>query len=506
MLWSPRCLGHSRPRCSLADALASRRARAVGRARARDLAGQADETMWLTWGTRCCRRPRSAFSPLRLRFVFHPPLYLYFLGCRSRSPGSLVAVKYLQCLVGALLVRRRSGCSDRAASASGPGFSPRPGSPRSIPSSSGSPSHFWAETLFTVLLWWAIERLVGERRHAPRRRRPWPRACSSGLAILTRETVLYFLPLAALWLAWRRRGGPAARGAARLPRPCWSSCRGPCATTSCSTRSSPSRRPARSTSGRATRGCRAQEVYEEYWAVHGRIAQYQHARRRALEAILERQPLWIFEKLRSELPEFWEAHAQPIVHIERGAYGAVERPLALARRGVVLVPYLAVLVAVRDRASPPPARPGAAARARRSSLFYVLLHVAAHGYPRYRLPAMPALFLVAGHALSTWRAPRPAPDRARVAAAAAAALVLAIVGRAEPRRAGSASRGRRRGSKASAWSPGVRLRPRATKGRGDIEPVDAPSRSRCCSRWRCACRSGSRRSRRRSTATPRSSG
>ena len=69
-----------------------------------------------------------------------------------------------------------------------------------------------------------------------------------------------------------------------------------------------------------------EQVYEEYWAVRGRIPKYEHARRRAVEAILERQPLWILEKLRSELPEFWAAHAQPIVHLERGAYGPVRRP------------------------------------------------------------------------------------------------------------------------------------------------------------------------------------
>ena len=31
-------------------------------------------------------------------------------------------------------------------------------------------------------------------------------------------------------------------------------------------------------------------MYEEYWAVHGKIAKYEHARRRGVEAILERQP------------------------------------------------------------------------------------------------------------------------------------------------------------------------------------------------------------------------
>jgi hypothetical protein len=60
-------------------------------------------------------------------------------------------------------------------------------------------------------------------------------------------------------------------------------------------------------------------------------------------------------------------------------------------------------------------------------VFYVLLHVASHGYPRYRLPVMPALFLVAAHAAVALRArPRPAMDRTRLVAAGAVALVLAL--------------------------------------------------------------------------------
>jgi hypothetical protein len=60
--------------------------------------------------------------------------------------------------------------------------------------------------------------------------------------------------------------------------------------------------------------------------------------------------------------------------------------------------------------------------------FYVLLHVAAHGYPRYRLPAMPALFLVAAHALPGAPPQRPAWRGWRRAAtlSAAAALLLSV--------------------------------------------------------------------------------
>ena len=288
-----------------------------------------------------------------------------------------------------------------------------------------------------------------------------------GLAILTRETVLYFLPLAALWLAWRRAGG--ARRAARAPRRVallvvlpWTvrnwlvfDAFVPVSTSGALNLWQGNTRLSR------------QEVYEEYWAVHGRIAKYEHARRRAIEAILERQPLWIFEKLRDEMPAFWAAHGQPIVHLERGAYGAVARPRALAAVAVVLLPYLAVLVLfVAGVATLPRGRAPLLLLA--FLVFYVLLHVAAHGYPRYRLPAMPAVFLVAAHGLvrvarprgpSTARTawPRPPPPScsrspsgpslvAWVDPAVAAALVRGRRGRG--RRGGAGARGERRSGEA----------------------------------------------------------
>jgi len=386
----------------------------------------ADETMWVSWGSQTLPSPEVRFSPLRLLFVFHPPLYLYFVGVPFAVFGSLQAVKYAQCLAGALLVPALALVGRRA-------FGERAGLAAAgiaafYPELVWFVSHFWAEAVFTVLLWWAMERLLAADDEKGTKA-VLASGLLWGLAVLTRETVLYFLPFAALWLAWRRTGG-AKRAAVLL------------ATAALVVVPWTIRNwlvfdafvPV-STSGalnlwqgntRLTR----EQVYEEYWAVHGRIAKYQYARRKAVETFLELQPLWIFEKLRDEMPAFWAAHGQPIVHLERGAYGVVARPAALAAVAVVLLPYLATLVLfVAGVAALPRSR--AVVLLLGFLVFYVLLHVVAHGYPRYRLPAMPAVFLVAGHGwvCRPWSAARvrcPGPDRRRRLSAAATALVLAL--------------------------------------------------------------------------------
>ena len=386
----------------------------------------ADETMWVTWGSQVLPSPEVAFSPLKLRFIFHPPLYLYFVGVPAVLFGSLEAVKLAQCLASALLVpalglagRRAFGETASLVAAGIGAF---------YPELVWFASHFWAETLFTVLLWWAIERLIA----ADARGSAAAAAVSGllwGLTVLTRETVLYFLPIAALWLAWRRAGGVRRAawllGVSALVVLPWTlrnwlvfDAFVPVSTAGALNLWQGNTRLSR------------EQVYEEYWAVHGRIEKYELARRRAIESILERQPLWILEKLRDEMPAFWAAHGQPIVHLERGAYGPVARPRALAAVVVVLSPYLAVLVLfVAGVARLPRGRAPALVLA--FLAFYVLLHVAAHGYPRYRLPAMPAVFLVAAHGWVAWRARRrragEAPvDRPHAWAAAVVALVLAL--------------------------------------------------------------------------------
>jgi 4-amino-4-deoxy-L-arabinose transferase-like glycosyltransferase len=381
-----------------------------------------DEWMWTRWGTEIIPSERVAFSPLELHFIFHPPLYPYFIAIVYTLFGSLGAVKVAQCLLGALLVpavgRLGEGTFGERAGLTAAGVT------AFYPELVWFCAHFWAETLFALLVWWALERLL----HADARgsaRAAAVAGVSWGLAVLTRETFLYFLPVAALWLAWRRPGG--GRRAAILVATAllvilpWT-LRNWLVFQNFIPVSTAGALNLWQGNTRMTR----QEVYEEYWAVRGRAQKYHHTRRRAVEAIVERQPLWIFEKLRDEMPAYWAAHGQPIVHIERGAYGRTTRPRAVGTVVLVLAPYLVVLglfvvgIAALSRGRPVWLLLAFLA-------FYVLLHVAAHGYPRYRLPSLPVLFLVAGQGWTFLRTrPRPRLDARHLGSAVAVALVLAL--------------------------------------------------------------------------------
>jgi hypothetical protein len=175
-------------------------------------------------------------------------------------------------------------------------------------------------------------------------------------------------------------------------------------------------------------GLERQQVYEQYETVHGRIEQYRWAQRMGLQAIAARQPLWIFEKLRSEMPRFWEADSLALIHIKRGAYGTVRPGTAVAAAALVLVPYLAVLASFVAGL--------AAWRPRRASVlllgllaYYNLLHVVTHGFARYRLPVLPAVILFAAAGWVAWREGalgRLSPRRQAAAALLAAAFAVVL--------------------------------------------------------------------------------
>src|SRR6185369_5605594 len=171
-----------------------------------------DERTWTDWALNLCS-PRVHYSPLRIHLIFYPPVYPYFLALLYGPTGTFETARWAQAALGALLVPAVGLAGARA-------FSPRAGLWAAAvaalyPELVWFSVLFWSETLFMVLLWWGIERLLAaDTSEGP------GRAVAAGvlwgLAILTRETVLYFVPLAALWLATRPGSGSRVRAAAFL--------------------------------------------------------------------------------------------------------------------------------------------------------------------------------------------------------------------------------------------------------------------------------------------------
>lgn len=387
----------------------------------------ADERTWTNWAVESLVTPRVGFSPLRTHMIFYPPLYPYFIAVPFALFHTLEAAKWAQVAVAALLVPAVGRIGGQA-------FGARAGVVAAAvtalyPDLVWFAAHFWSETLFLVLLWWSIERLMaGDARAST-----GAVAAAGllwGLAVLTRETILYLTPLAALWLAFRPERRSAAKRAAAfllcaaLVVVPWT-VRNWIAFRAFVPVSTAGGLALFQGNARLTR----QEVYDRYEAVHGRIEQYRFARREGWRAIGERQPWWAFEKLREQMPRFWEADSLALIHIKRGAYGAVPPALAVAAAVVILAPYLAVLAffALGVAVVPLDRRRGLLLGL---LVLYNALHVVTHGFARYRLPVMPVVFLFAAAAYAAWREGElgrvPGPRRA-VAAAVGLALLLCLI-------------------------------------------------------------------------------
>jgi 4-amino-4-deoxy-L-arabinose transferase-like glycosyltransferase len=386
----------------------------------------ADERTWVDWA-RTVSSPRVSFSPLRTHMLFHPPLYPYFLAVPLALTGSLDAAKWVQAALSVLLVPAVGRVGMQA-------FGTRVGLGAGAlaafyPELVWFAAHFWVENLFLVLVWWGFDQLLA----ADVRARTAPALAAGvlwGLAILSRETMLYFVPVAALWLAWRRRaeGGwrraaALALGAALVVAPwTWRNWVVFRAFVPVSTAGSLNLFQGNAPLSR-------QEVYDEVDAVRGRVEQHRFALRRGLESIRDRQPTWIFEKLVEQMPMFWEAESMAAIHIKRGAYGPVPHGRAVLFALVLLLPYLALLPPfVAGLAGVPYDRTRVLLAG--FLVYYNLLHVATHGFNRYRLPVMPVVFLFAAWACSAWRArefPALSPRRKAVAVLLGLTLALSLV-------------------------------------------------------------------------------
>ncbi len=380
----------------------------------------ADERTWVD-SARILSTQRVRFSPFNNRLVFHPPLYSYFIALPDALFG-LEAARWIQVALSVLLVPAVGRVAGLALGR--PAGTLAAGAVAFYPELVWFAGHFWVENLFLVLLWWAFERMLwadatGRAGAAVAGGVLW------GLAVLSRETALYFAPLAAVWLArgGRRPGAPARGGVFLLATVLtvapwtwrnWVVFRAfvPVSTAGGQNLFQGNTRIPRD------------QTYVMVDAVRGRIEQYRYARDMGLQAIRDRQPRWLFEKLAEQMPMFWEAESMALIHIKRGAYGPVPPAGAMAAAVALLAPYLLVL-ALFVVGVPAAATTRASALLLGFLVYYNLLHVVTHGFNRYRLPVMPIVFAFAACGWQAWRGkPRAAWTTGRRLLAAALAVVL----------------------------------------------------------------------------------
>ncbi len=336
------------------------------------------------------RIPAAEFSPFSNYPIFHPPLYPYFLAAVNVMFGGLLAVKLAQALIGSLLIPAIYRIAQRI------------GGPRAALVAAGLAAfypeliwysaHFWCESLFLVLFWWAVERLLVADEDDSRRAAALAGALC-GFAILTRETLLYLLPLGALWLFARRKERATLAAlvlvSAFVVVAPW---------TLRNWIQFDAFIPVSTGGGlnlyQGNAPLSRNEVYHEYYANEGKVEQYRFARSAGLEVIWERQPGWIFEKIRDEGPRLAELDSLALIHIRRGAYGDVACSTYRGAAAIVLVPW--ILIALGSLLAV------AGARLDRPMILllgllgaYLLLHIATHGFSRYRLPVLPAFMILA---------------------------------------------------------------------------------------------------------------
>ncbi len=353
-----------------------------------------DEPSWIEIG-RQIGRPAVAFSPLRSNLVFYPPVYPYFVGVLFRAFGTMKAALWAQVLLGALLVPvveragalafgRRVGLLAAAVTAF-------------YPELVWYPAHYWSETVFLLLLWWAIERTLvadaGEsRRVAVAAGLLW------GLATLTREISLYLVPIAAVWLVRPRpRAGGQTRAragllvlAAVLTVAPWT------------IRNAIVFRafiPVSTMGGlnlwQGNTTLTHLQIYGVLATKGGPVEQDRFCREMARKTIFARQPAWVFEKLAEQMPEFWKAGSEVLDHlVGREACGPLPASKLVPLELLLVLPYVAVLALfllglARVRLS------GGASFLLVLLAAYNAAHVVAYATTRFRLPVLPVVFMVA---------------------------------------------------------------------------------------------------------------
>ncbi len=392
-----------------------------------------DEPTWLALGLRELGRPNRGLSPLRSRLIFYPPLYPYFIAIVHRVFGTLTGILWVQAALGALLAPA-VGRAGRIA------FGAKVGLVAAAfvavyPDFVWFAVHFWSETLFVVLLWWALEEVL---RADDRGRRTAAAAAGVlfGLSTLTRELALYLAPLAALWLLRDRLPGvrsalrPGAVGRAVVFVACLIATLAPWTIRNVIVFHAfiPVSTMGGSNLWQGNVPITHLEVHARLGRVSDPVQRDRLARRLAWEAIRARQPFWIIEKLRGQMPEFWKADSEILDHyVGRRACGPVTPSAALALEALVVSPYLVLLGLSLVGLARLRLVAGAVLLLMMLAA-YNLAHVIALATTRYRLPILPVVFLLAALALVAPREGVRAPLRGwRIVGLVGLALLAALV-------------------------------------------------------------------------------
>jgi hypothetical protein len=268
-------------------------------------------------------------------------------------------------------------------------------------------TRFWSETLFVVLLWWAIERTLA----ADANERPRTAAVAGflfGLATLTRELSVYLVPLVVLWLL-RPRGTTDAGWQTWLHPPRRRVAAAAALVTACvltvapwSVRNAVVFRafiPVSTMGGlnlwQGNTTLTHLQIYDVLAAIPGPVAQDRYCREKAWETIAARQPGWLLQKLAEQMPEFWKAGSEVLDHlVGREACGTLSERELVPIELVIVGPYLVLLGLLVV----------GLARLRFGAPAWLLLlllaaynaaHVVAYATTRFRLPVMPVVFMIA---------------------------------------------------------------------------------------------------------------
>jgi 4-amino-4-deoxy-L-arabinose transferase-like glycosyltransferase len=360
-----------------------------------------DEPSWIALADREVLRLRKPFSPFRSGLIFYPPLYPYFLAASARLFGSFGAALVVQAVLGGVTAAAVTQIGARA-------FSPRVGLVAGLvialhPELLWFSAHYWSETLFLALFFWAVERLLSAGRRSAASV-AFVSGLLWGLAALTRETALYMAPLAALHLFLtvarpRRLVVPLALALGLLLAVApWTfrNYRVFGAFVPISTFGALNLWQGNSHLSR-------DDLYVVSDSVEGPIAQYRLAQREAVKAIAARQPWWVFQKIRRETLPFWSCCSEAVLHFERGAYADPPRAAPAVVFWVIASFYglllWGFLLGARELVRSPPGRFLGALL-----LAYFAMHLAAYSVDRFRLPLLPILALgAAGALVEGWR-------------------------------------------------------------------------------------------------------